>query len=149
MKDKNPDAKVRADIARYGWHCLNVWPQQGDERPGFSYTIGLSESYGHPEIMIFGLGDKAHGILAECANLVMKGTRFVPDEPSPDVLDGGYWVVFKPVRKDCFPEYLGTALRYYGKTPFEAFVLFWPDKAHRFPWEHAGQSLQAEALSVV
>jgi len=150
MKENDPNSRIRANIDQYGWHCLNVWSRVGDdEHTAFSYTIGLTESYGHPEIMIFGLGDKAHGILNECANLIKKGARFVPNEPNPDVLTGDYRVIFRPVRKECFPEYLGTALRYYGKRPFEAFVLFWPNKEHKFPWEYSEKSVQAEALHVV
>jgi hypothetical protein len=150
MKENDPNSRIRANIDQYGWHCLNVWPRVGDdEHTAFSYTIGLTESYGHPEIMIFGLGDKAHGILNECANLIKKGARFVPNDPNPDVLTGDYRVIFRPVRKECFPEYLGTALRYYGKRPFEAFVLFWPNKEHKYPWEYPERNLQAEALNVV
>lgn len=149
MRETDPDAKVRNDIEQYGWHCLNVWPQKGDARPGFSYTIGLSHSYGHPEIMIFGLGDRAHGILTGCANLIKEGVRFFPNQPNSEVLSGNYEVIFKPMRNECFAEYLGTALRFYGRRPFEALVMFWPDKEHRFPWESSEPNLQAEALQIV
>jgi hypothetical protein len=150
MKNKDPNSKVRTDIKKFGWHCLNVWPRAGDnEHTAFSYTIGLTESYSHPEIMIFGLGDKAHGVLTECANLIKKGTRFVEGEPNGDILSGDFKVIFKPVRKDRFSEYLGTALRYYGGHAFDAFVLFWPNKQHQFPWESAEPGVQAEALHVV
>lgn len=150
MKENDPNSKIRANIDQYGWHCLNVWPRVGDdEHTAFSYTIGLTESYGHPEIMVFGLGEKAHGILTDCANLIKKGTRFVEGQPNDDVLSGGYKVIFKPVRKDCFSDYLGTALRYYGSRTFDAFVLFWPNKQHHFPWESVEPSVQAEGLHVV
>lgn len=150
MKRKDPNATVREHIKQYGWHCLNVWPRVGDEEhTAFSYTIGFTESYEHPEIMIFGLGDKAHGILNQCATLIKKGTRFIEGEPNGDVLSGDFKVLFKPVRKDCFGEYLGTALRYYGERPFEALVLFWPNKEHQFPWETPEPGVQAEALHVV
>ena len=149
MTNETPDAKVRADIKKHGWHCLNVWPMVGEDRTAFSYTIGLAESYGHPEIAVFGLGDKAHGILRDCANLVSTGTRFVEDQPNNDVLSGDYKVIFKSVRKDRFNEYFGTALRYYGSQPFDAFVLFWPNKQHEFPWEAPEPGMQAEALHVV
>ena len=148
MKEDS-NAKVRSDIEQYGWHCLNVRSQVGDDRPGFSYTIGLTETYSHPEIMVFGLGDKAHGILAECAALVKKGASFIPNVLNDDVLDGNYQVIFKPVRKECFPEYLGTACRFYAGRPFEALVMFWPNKELKFPWEYSQPSVQGEALHVV
>lgn len=149
MKQRDTNLKARADIEKYGWHCLNVGSEPGDERPGFSYTVGLVESFGHPEIAVFGLAEKAHGVLTECANLIRNGARFVPHEPNGDVLDGGYSVVFKPIREEHFPEYLGAAIRYYGDRSFDAFVLFWPNNKHEFPWETPVPGAQAEALSIV
>jgi len=143
------DAKVRADVDKFGWHCLNVWPEKGNDHPAFSYTIGLTESYEHPEIMVFGLDEKAHGILNECVQLVRNGNKLVANAPNADVLSGGYDVVFKPIRKECFADYLGTAVRFYGSRPFQALVLFWPNKEGRFPWEIHGQTLQAEALNII
>ncbi|MGE5525135.1 MAG: DUF4262 domain-containing protein [Rhodospirillaceae bacterium] len=143
------DARVRADIETFGWHCVNVHPTHGDERPGFSYTIGLTETYDHPEIMIFGLGERAHALLRECAELVKKGTTFVPDEPNGEVLASGYDVIFKRVRRECFDEYLGTALRFYNQRPFEALIMFWPTKDRRFPWELKERNPQSEALHAV
>lgn len=150
MKENDPYLKIQSDIGQYGWHCLNVWPLAGDdEHTAFSYTIGLTESYGHPEIMVFGLGDKAHGILTECANLIKGGSRFAEGQPNGDVLANDYKVVFKQVRKDRFGEYLGTAIRYYGSRRFDAFVLFWPNKQHELPWESEEPGVQAEALDIV
>ena len=148
MKERG-NARVRTDVEEFGWHCVNVWPVAGDERPGFSYTIGLTESYEHPEIMIFGLEDQAHALLTECAELIKQGTTFEPDVPNSEVLAGGYDVIFKSVRRDCFHEYLGAALRFYGDRPFEALIMFWPTKDGQFPWELKERNLQSEALHAV
>lgn len=59
----------------------------------------------------------------------------MPDAEDAELLANGYKLVFRPLRADCFDEYLGTALRYYGNTPFGAVVLFLPDRNHRFPWQ--------------
>lgn len=150
MTSNDADAKLRADIEKFGWVCLNVWPDKDDDRQtAFSYTIGLVASHGHPEIMVFGLGDKAHGILAECANLIKQGVRFVAGQTSCDVLAGDCRVAFKAVRKDCFDEYVGTAVRCHGTREFDALVLFWPDKSGQFPWETPAPGAQAEALNIV
>jgi len=146
----NPLAKVDELIGKYGWYCLHVHPTEGTEQEVFSYTIGLYATYGHPEIMVFGMPtEKAHGILSECADLIKAGNRFPVGEPVPDVLSGDYKVIFRPVQRSNFNEYLGTALRYYGPKDFSALVLFWPDREHRFPWESENLSTQAEALNVV
>jgi hypothetical protein len=149
MKNR-ADEKVESDIQHYGWHCLHVAPRLGEEGASFTYTIGLVSSYHHPELMIFGLGrDKSHGILCECVEMIKSGTQFPVNERVSDVLSRDFDVMFKPIRKEFFGEYLGTAVRHYGHKEFGAYVLFWPDKANQFAWESPELSSQSEALRVV
>jgi hypothetical protein len=149
MKNRG-DTKVSSDIQEYGWHCLHVSPRVGEEGASFTYTIGLVLTYDHPELMIFGLGrEKSHRILCKCVEMIKSGTQFPTNERVSDVLARDFDVVFKPVRKECFGEYLGTAVRHYGHKEFGAYVLFWPDKEDRFVWESSELSPQAEALRVV
>lgn len=149
-RKKLADKKVADDVDKYGWHCLHISPRQGEEGASFSYTIGLVASYGHPELMIFGLGrEKSHGVLSECVAMIKGGRRFTVDEPVTDVLARDLPVVFKSIRKECFSEYLGIAIRYYDHRDFEAYVLFWPDAESRFVWESKKLSAQMEALKVV
>ncbi|MFC5571571.1 DUF4262 domain-containing protein [Lysobacter yangpyeongensis] len=141
---------IADNVREYGWHCLHVFPtQEGQDK--FSYSIGFGESYGAPEVLVFGLErEKAHAILNECANLFKGGHTVRPNVEDPDVLGGGYKVVFKPVRPDCFNEYLGTALRYYQGKPFGAVVMFLPDRQHRFPWQPGYDYIPAdEPLAIV
>jgi hypothetical protein len=44
--------KVLADINEYGWHCMNVI--EDDEHPPWSCTIGLFETWSHPELLVIG-----------------------------------------------------------------------------------------------
>lgn len=144
------DAQVAHDIREYGWHCLHVLPRFGEEGVGFTYTIGLVESYDHPELMIFGLGrERSHRVLCECANMIRAGTHFPTDIRISDVLARDFDVMFRPVRRECFEEYLGTALRHYGEREFEAYVLFWPDNENQFVWDSTQLSVQGEAMRVV
>lgn len=141
---------IADNIRNYGWHCLHVFPTEEDQDK-FSYSIGFAESYGAPEILIFGLErDKAHALLNECANLLKAGHVIQTDVEDSNVLAGGYNVVFKPVRSDCFGEYLGTAGRYYQDRPFKAVVMFIPDRDHRFPWQAGYDDIPAdESLAIV
>jgi hypothetical protein len=149
MKNRAND-KVANDIRDYGWHCLHVAPRAGEEGASFSYTIGLVSSYDHPELMIFGLGrEKSHQILCECVEMIKSGKQFPINERVSDVLAGDFDVMFKPIRKDCFGEYLGTAARHYGHKDFGAYVLFWPDKENQFVWQSSELPSQSEALHVV
>lgn len=140
---------IAGHIRDYGWHCLHVWPDE-DGQQAFAYTIGFAESFGAPEVLVFGLPrDKAHAVLGVCADLLRAGHVIQTDVEVPDVLTGDYRVVFRPLRDECRGEYLGTAERYYGDQPFGAVVMFFPDREHRFPWQdgYAGPP-EDEALAI-
>ena len=142
--------KISDNIREYGWHCLHVFPTK-ETHDKFSYSIGFEESYGAPEVLIFGLDrEKAHALLNACAEMLQDGHTIQNSVENPNVLNGGYKVVFRPVRSTFFSEYLGTAQRYYQDRPFGAVVMFLPDREHRFPWQTGYDDIPAdESLSIV
>jgi len=74
------DAKVRADVAEYGWHVVMV---SGDEEgPGFAYSVGLKETFGHPEIIMFGLrSDLMHTLINDLGEMLRQGQTLAVGEP--------------------------------------------------------------------
>ncbi len=152
MSIAEQNQKIAEHIEEYGWHCLHILPtQEKNDHEQFSYSIGFSETYNAPEILVFGLSrEKSHALLNECAQLLHDGHIFRADIPDGSVLSGSYKVVFKPVKKECFDQYLGTAVRYFGTKPFDAMVMFLPDKNNRFPWESSYCDVPTdESLSIV
>ncbi|WP_444919623.1 DUF4262 domain-containing protein [Microbulbifer sp. CnH-101-G] len=141
--------EIQGNIKEYGWHFLFVFDPNG-EYQDFSYTIGLEESFGHPEIMIFGLKkDSAHAILADIVEDIKSGVKMEPNKKLGNVIGGDFKVMFKPISSNAYKEYLGTAVNYYGK-PFRAQVMFWPDKANILPTEEGCElTIQNEALAIV
>ncbi len=141
---------IALNIQKFGWHCLHVFPTEVGHAQ-FTYSIGFTESYGAPEMMVFGLPkEKGHGVLSACAALLKEGHKFEADMPDDNVLSGGYQVICKSVRSRCLPEYFGTAMRYYEPQFFQALVIFIPDKNHRFPWKMTYEGAPAtEALNIV
>ncbi len=67
-------ATTRA-IDEVGWMVIGV---MGSARgPGWSYTVGLLESFGHPEFLITGMNpETAHGVLNAFGFEVKAGRRF-------------------------------------------------------------------------
>lgn len=60
MHGSDPDQvleKVDALVREHGWAVINVL--ESDAHPEFDYTVGLSYSYGHPELIMVGFGDAA------------------------------------------------------------------------------------------
>jgi hypothetical protein len=143
-------SRIEQDIAKYGWHSLHVFPEN-ETQNRFTYTIGFSETYNGPEVAIFGLDrERAHELIGICASLLAKGENLEVELPDDRLLKGGYKVMFREVVKEAFPEYFGTATRYFGNSDFRAVVMFFPDAQGRFPWE-AGYSYipVEEALKIV
>ncbi|MDH5178060.1 MAG: DUF4262 domain-containing protein [Gammaproteobacteria bacterium] len=140
---------IEENIKKFGWQYQYVFDEAG-EKQDFSYTIGLEESFLHPEIMIFGLKrDQMHKILSELVTDIKKGRVFKPNEKTGDIVAGGYEVMFKPLKEEYIPEYAGTAANYYKKS-FRVYVMLWPDKNNILPTEPGCEiTVQNEALQIV
>ena len=127
------DQKVLDDISRYGWHVVKVF--EDDAGPGFAFTIGLFESYGHPEVIAFGLPlDRLHAILNLVGVDAKAGLRRNAGDVSADFL-AGYSCTFIEFPASAFAQYLGYALWFYSGRSFPVLQLVWPDKAGCFPWD--------------
>ena len=48
------DRRVARDIERYGCHVISVFDPDG-RLPSFSYSIGIQDSSGAPDVIVFGL----------------------------------------------------------------------------------------------
>jgi hypothetical protein len=83
-EDKS-EQKVIDDIAEYGWHCVHVIAE--GELVEYSFTVGLFKSYGHPELIIFGLPSKvSHQILAIAVEAAQAGSPLDLTQPSDALL---------------------------------------------------------------
>lgn len=145
------DATTSSHIKQYGWSCLHVSPGKDEpEFTPFSYSIGFTESYQAPEVIVFALSrEKAHGLLNQCAELLAEGGRLRADVEDDRILAHGYKVLFRPLPLTAYSQYLGTALRYYGQRNFDALVMFLPDREHRLPWDQGYCGADAaEAVAV-
>ena len=141
--------KTESNIKKYGWEAMYVFDENGEKEP-FLYTIGLEETYSHPEIMIFGLKrETMHNIVSDLAHDIKKGFKVPINEKIKGLLSGDFEVLFKPIKEDHFDNYLGQANRYYKK-PFRALVMLWPDKNNTLPTEENCEvNIQDEALKIV
>lgn len=75
MSRNGAESKIREDVAEYGWHAIKVLPK-GDHQP-HTYSIGLFETFGHPEIAIVGLrGETAHTFIANIVDEIRGGRMF-------------------------------------------------------------------------
>lgn len=129
------DDDIAESVQTHGWHCIAV--EGTDDEPGFTYTIGLCATFGHPEIVIVGLSPRlAHQLSSALVDDLGKGIVCRPGQPRTDLLEG-YAVDFRPVDRSHIETRLGYAMAFYRSNPsaLTALQLFWPDKRGRFPFE--------------
>jgi hypothetical protein len=125
------DEKLVADVRAYGWHCILVGAA-GEAEPPFAYTVGLFHTYDHPELILVGRWQHAHGILSAAVELVGDGATLAPGDESDEVLEG-YPVRFGPVRDEQRDALLTYAGWLYPGRAFPVLQLILPDRAGRMP----------------
>ncbi len=138
-----PEQKVIDDIARYGWHCVNVL---ADDRGGpFSFTIGVFQTYRLPELVIFGLPSiVAHQVLAIVVEKIQSGTPLDMSAPTDELLEN-YPCLFIPVPESAYENYLGFCLWYYQGQQFPMCQIVWPSREGHFPWHpETSESFRAD-----
>src|SRR6476469_10971713 len=129
------EEKLVADVREYGWHCVLVGGEGRAAREApYAYTVGLTHSYGHPELVLVGRWQHAHGFLGAAVDVVREGTRLAPGDESDDVLEG-YPVRFGAVSAARRADLLSRAVWLYRHRPFESLQVLLPDGGGRMPDE--------------
>jgi hypothetical protein len=144
-EDKS-EQKVIDDIASYGWHCVNIM-EDGD-LPPYSFTIGLFHSYGHPELVIFGLrAEIAHQILVIAADAARDGRSIDLSQPT-DELFKNYTCCFVQVPVTEYQDHVGYCRWYYQSDNFPLYQIVWPSRTGLFPW-HPDATAEFRAIQPV
>ena len=126
--------EVAASIKEKGRYIVHV--NESATTPRFSYTIGLYERYGHPEVLITGLPmEVADPVLHNVAYQVGEGKQFLDGTTSKDdgLLDG-YALLFRNIPFAEHEKLLGLAFWYYKTSDFPSVQCVWPDRNHQYPW---------------
>jgi len=126
------EKKLLADIKKTGWHVIIV--PADEEGPGFAYSIGLYETFGHPEIIILGLkGEVAHGLINRIGDAVRQGKKFTSEKFYSGIVEGFKCFLLAVAEKN-YEEHVGYARWYYGK-PFPLLQCIFPTATGKFPWQ--------------
>lgn len=132
-------ASMRDAIGEQGWVIQPVLAS--DTRPKFVYTIGLHQTYDHPEILITGCRDRVSTYLLNfIATRIKGGERFtdgVTDNELIENSNGSMPICFREIAPAHLSDVCGLAMRVYQGRPFTAVQAYWSDEFHAFPWEAA------------
>src|SRR5262249_28745897 len=103
--------------------------------PGWAFTIGLFENFGHPEVTIFGMSAEArHSILNWIGENVRDGRAFTSGIEHDWVLEK-YKCWSRDVQKAWYRDLFGWAIWFYGGKDFPVVQCLWPAKSGIYPWE--------------
>ena len=127
------ERKALSDIKNHGLHIMQVCA--GEESPHFSYSIGLHESYLHPEIIIIGLKQElAQLLLNNMAYDIKNGKNFTSGEFHNNVLDD-FLCYFDDVPRSKYKDYVGWAIWFYEGYDFPLIQCVYPTVAGKYVWE--------------
>jgi hypothetical protein len=124
-------ARHKVDIAKNGFSLQAVI---GDaSTPPYVYTIGLSQTFSHPEIFLVGMHpQEAAALIVDAISLIKQGKRFDKPVFVADIIPG-FEIPFRPIAEDSVMDHGATGLEILG--PFDAVQMFYPDPEGHVPWE--------------
>jgi hypothetical protein len=125
-------------IAEFGHTVLSVADavDEPTDAPPFTYSTGAFESYGAPELILFGL-DSPNGaeIINDFVADFAAGRHFRCGVTERGLLADDVPVVFLEASADAGRDYVLRTERYYRGDPYPLWQLFWPAENGSFPWE--------------
>jgi hypothetical protein len=126
------DEQLHRDVREHGWHVVLI--EADAEGPGFAFSVGLYETFGHAEVILFGLNvGVMHRLINAIGEQIRAGERYEHLHEADEVLES-HNVCFRTVERRHYREYLGYALWFYQGDSFPALQCFWPDVESRYPW---------------
>ena len=133
MIDDKLEIKLLNDIEKHGLQVMHVLDDGAS--PAFSYSIGLFQTYKHPEIIIVGLKQElSHVLINNMAEDIKNGKVFEPLNYYTEILDDYKCYIVK-VSPENYDEYVGQAQRYYKNDDFPLVQCIYPTTKGIFPWE--------------
>ena len=124
---------TKLNVDKFGLQVIMV--SSTSYSPAFAYSIGLWETYSHPEIICFGLPDNlGHEIINDIAEIIKGGEELKIGKIYYEIFEQSK-TTFLKVDQENVGDYFGAALNYYGNNNLDALELIWTDRNDRFPWE--------------
>lgn len=133
MTEEEENKQIFKNIDKNGCHILHITEE--DDHPCFTYSIGIEQCTGQPEIVVTGLEkNTAHFLINEYNNRIKDGEIFEADKFYDEFLDG-FQITFKAIEEKHYENYVEYGVWLYKGKNFKALHLIWPDTTGTWPWE--------------
>ncbi|WP_315922010.1 DUF4262 domain-containing protein [Mesorhizobium sp. SP-1A] len=124
----------RERMREFGWLCQGVFDPESSDI--FTYTVGISEKFGHPELFVVGVGspDLMTSLLNAVGRQIAEGRTFL--QPGYFELPpfNGTFAVGPVLDAKTVAPHAGIGTEILNR-PFEAVQVYIPDPNGKFPWE--------------
>lgn len=133
------EEKLISDIKEFGWHVLliadSVDTPDEERKPSFAYSVGLYQTFKHPEIIVFGLDlELMHHMINGIGDEIKNGHYFRDGQAYANILEG-FDCHFIEIAKSQYSEYLLYAMWLYEGDDFPVLQCVWPTTSGQFPWD--------------
>lgn len=137
MKKENHNCidmnQTKEHIEKYGLSVVMI--ESTDYLPSFVYSVGLTETYNHPEIICFGLRTQTlHELINDVAEIIKKEGEINPNKEYDNIFQNNR-ARFLQIDKTNIEDYFGVAIKYFDTKEIEGLQLIWTDRNDKFPWE--------------
>lgn len=137
------DEGTISHIEEFG--CSVVSVTQGEHGLGWSYTIGIFDTVGQPELITVGLSpETAHYALNEAAKLLLAGIDLTQGRHRD--LIGQVDCEFRPIDPKWIEHLMNWAIWYYDGPDFPVLQAVYPDLENRFPEDEGFDSAFEQPL---
>lgn len=118
-------------------HGFAIVPVKGNGKdiPGYIYSVGLGQKFGHPELVILGLPDDLiQELVTNIIAQLNKGAMFEDGKVYPGMFSE-FAVGFLTIKDEFKSTIMDATAAFYGANQFDAMQVVWPDPQGYFPWE--------------
>ena len=130
------DVKFLTIIQKHGWHVMHVRNRAGEIEPEFSYSTGIYEKFGTPELIIFGLtSELRQSMINGYGNEIAENLRKFYSGEFYDGFLEGFDIYLTEGNFRLKKEYACWADWYYERQPFPLLQCIWPTTSGVWPWD--------------
>src|SRR5262249_53986273 len=79
------DEEIAEVVRQFGWYAASI----SDHEPPFLYTIGLMQSFNHPDLILFGLdADNTHALFSQLVDDIRAGKSYAEASVKSVIIGG-------------------------------------------------------------